>query len=256
MLKKRVVGVITVKNGWAVQSFGYRRYLPLGKPEIVAENLDRWGADEIILQCIDRSSHQQEPDFALLARVAKMGLGTPIIFSGGIRTVEEGIRVIQSGADRLCIDALLRDAPEVARALSDRLGAQALVAALPLSMEAGQLCWFDYRRRTHALLDENVLELMREKVVSEALIIDWKNEGHDRGFDFELLKHFPLKDVPLIAFGGLNEASVLRRVLENRQVVAAAIGNALNYREHAIAALKHQLGGLALRAPSVEIEPN
>ena len=256
MLKKRLVGVITVKNGWAVQSFGYRRHLPLGKPEILAENLDRWGADEIILQSIDRSAQQLGPDFTLLDRVAKMGLGTPIIFSGGIRTVDEGIRVIQSGADRLCIDALLRDAPEVARELSDRLGAQALIAALPLSMESGRLCWLDYRRSTHAPLNEKVVALLREKVVSEALIIDWKNEGHDRGFDFELLKHFPLHDLPLITFGGLSEASVLRRVLDVRQVAAAAIGNALNYRENAIGAFKHQLAGLPLRAPSVEIEPN
>ncbi len=256
MLKKRIVGVITVKNGWAVQSFGYRRHLPLGRPEILAENLDRWGADEIILQCIDRSTHQLGPDFALLGRVAKMGLGTPIIFSGGISTVEEGVLVIQSGADRLCIDALLSDAPEVVQELSVRLGAQALIAALPLSMESGQLCWFNYRRRTHSSLDAKVVALMREKVVSEALIIDWKNEGHDSCFDFELLKHFPLNDVPLIAFGGLSDESVLHGVLDFRQVAAAAIGNFLNYREHSVGTIKHQLRSLPLRHPSKEIEPN
>ena len=32
-----------------MQSFGYRRYLPLGRPEVLVENLDRWGADEIVL---------------------------------------------------------------------------------------------------------------------------------------------------------------------------------------------------------------
>jgi len=255
VLRKRLVGVITVKNGLAVQSFGYRRHLPLGKPEILAENLDRWGADEIILQCIDRSANKLGPDFALLDRVASRGLGTPIIYSGGIRTVEEGIQVIKSGADRLCVDALLRDAPEVARELSGQLGAQALIAALPLSMESGKLCWFDYRRPIHAALDEKVVALLHEKVVSEALIIDWKNEGHNCGFDFELLTNFPLTDVPLIAFGGLSEASVLRRVLGIRQVAAAAIGNSLNYREHAISAFKHQLGGLPLRAPFEEIDP-
>jgi cyclase len=256
VLKKRLIGVITVKNGLAVQSFGYRRHLPLGKPEILAENLDRWGADEIVLQCIDRSNHQLGPDFALLDRVAKMRLGTPIVFSGGIRTMEEGVQVIQSGADRLCIDALLRDAPEVVKALSERLGAQALIAALPLSIESGRLCWYEYRQRTHALLDERVLSLLRNKVVSEALIIDWKNEGSDRGFDFELITQFPLDDVPLIAFGGLSEESVLRCVLKVQQVAGAAIGNSLNYRERAMSILKHQLGDLTLRAPYRHIEPN
>ena len=41
MIRKRLVGVITVKDSLAVQSFGYKNYLPLGNPEILVENLDR-----------------------------------------------------------------------------------------------------------------------------------------------------------------------------------------------------------------------
>lgn len=253
MLKKRFVGVITVQKGWAVQSFGYRRYLPLGKPEVLAENLDRWGADEILVQCIDRSLSQSGPDFALLDRIAKKGLGTPIILAGGIRTADEGIRAIKLGADRVCIDAMLHDAPEVAVELSNRLGAQALIAALPLSMENGRLCWLDYRSHRQASLNDQVLALLREKVVSEALVIDWKNEGSHCGFDFELLQNFPLADVPLIAFGGLSDGPVLRRAFGVSQVVAAAVGNSLNYREHAIRGFKEQLAGLPLRTPFEEI---
>ena len=53
--------------------------MPLGKPEILAENLDRWGADEIIIQCIDRSSQKLGPDFDTLALIGKQGISTPII---------------------------------------------------------------------------------------------------------------------------------------------------------------------------------
>ena len=131
MLKKRLIGVITVKSGWAVQSFGYRRYLPMGRPEILAENLDRWGADEIIVQCIDRTKEQSGPDLQLVDRIARMGLSTPLIYTGGIRNEEDATRVIQTGADRIGIDALLHDAPAEVERLSHRLGAQALIAALP-----------------------------------------------------------------------------------------------------------------------------
>ena len=55
MMKRRLIGVITVKEGIAVQSFSYNKYLPIGKPEIVAKNFDRWCADEIILNVIDRN---------------------------------------------------------------------------------------------------------------------------------------------------------------------------------------------------------
>ncbi len=243
------MGVITVKSGWAVQSIGYQRYLPLGKPEILAENLDRWGADEIFLQCIDRSIQNIGPDFALLERVGKRGLGTPLIYGGGIRTVDEGVQAIKLGADRICIDALFCDAPEVVRDLTAKMGAQALIAALPLSIEEGVLHWLDYRQRKIKPLDEGALTLLKEKAISEVLIMDWKNEGCPCGFDFQLLVQFPLSDVPIIAFGGLSEVNQLRRALEQPHVVAVAVGNFLNYREHAVLNFKEQLTGLPLRMP-------
>ena len=78
MLKKRFIAVVTVKDGWAVQSFGYGRYLPLGKPECLVENFDRWGADEILVQVIDRSKGGLGPDFELLKKTLKQ----PLIFDG------------------------------------------------------------------------------------------------------------------------------------------------------------------------------
>jgi imidazole glycerol-phosphate synthase subunit HisF len=250
MLRKRVVGVVTVRGGWAVQSFGYARYLPVGRPEVVAENLDRWGADEILLQCIDRSTANAGPDLALLERVANMGLGTPLILAGGIRNEADGVSCIHAGADRVCVDALLHERPEEASELSNRLGAQAVIAALPLSVEQGGLRWFDYRTRKSVPISERVLQLLRDKVLSEALVIDWKNEGTRNGFDMALLAQPELAGIPLIAFGGLGDPAVMRAALEHPQTVAAGVGNALNYREHAVRVLKQELGGVAVRSPS------
>ena len=71
MLHKRLVGVVTVKGGWAVQSFGYKSYLPLGRPEVLVENLDRWGADEILVHVIDRSVKKLGPDFNLIEKLER-----------------------------------------------------------------------------------------------------------------------------------------------------------------------------------------
>ena len=111
-----MVGVITVKDGWAVQSFGYRRYLPLGHPECVAENLDRWGVDEILVVSIDRTRRGIGPDLDLVRRIAGLGLATPLAYGGGIRCVADAGDIIQAGTERICIDALMRrDADAVPR---------------------------------------------------------------------------------------------------------------------------------------------
>ena len=68
---KRLVGVITIHNDWAVQSIGYQQYLPLGRPEIIAENYDRWQLDEIMIIDIDRSKRGLGPNFEIVKKIAK-----------------------------------------------------------------------------------------------------------------------------------------------------------------------------------------
>lgn len=251
MLRKRIVGVITVKDGWAVQSIGYRRYLPLGRPEILAKNLDRWGADEIVLQCIDRSTAMAGPDIALIERVAQKGLSTPLIYLGGIHTAQHGVAAVHAGADRIAIDAMLNDDPSHVHEIEAHLGAQAIIAALPLSVEPTGLMHRNYRTGSLAALPDTLLELIRKRIVSEVMTIDWRNDGGS-AFDTRILDAFPLADIPLIAFGGLAGADQLRAVLSRKPVVAAAVGNSLNYQEHTIRHLKKALGDLPIRAPSHE----
>jgi len=253
MLKKRLIGTVIVKNGWAVQSFGYRRYLPLGKPECLVQNLDRWGADEIFVLSIDRSSDRLGPDFKLLERLGQLGLGTPLIYGGGIRSVEDGLQVIKLGADRLCVDALLHNDIEVVRELSRQLGAQAVIAALPLACRDQRIEWLDYRTKVSTQVSAKDLAAVTLGIVSELLIIDWQHEGQAGGFDRMLIAHASLPtEIPLIAFGGLNEPGQLIELLSHPRMAAVAVGNFLSYREHAIQKFKAQLIGMPVRLPSYE----
>lgn len=250
MLKKRLIGVVTVKNGWAVQSFGYRRYLPLGKPECLVENLDRWGADEILVQVIDRSVAGVGPDYELLGRLARLGLSTPLIYGGGIRTVKEGVQVIQSGADRLSVDALLHDDLSVVMGLADRLGAQAIIASMPMAMGAQELEWRNYRSKTTSPINKALSKTIEQGAVSEVLLSDWQHEGMPYGFDDALIDLFPYKKMPLIVFGGISSAEQMRGLLSRPNVAAVSVGNFLNYREHAIQQFKDALASAALRPAS------
>lgn len=248
MLKKRLIGVVTVRKGWAVQSFGYRRYLPLGRPEFLVENLDRWGADEILVQVIDRSAGNHGPDFDLLERLGRLGLETPLIYGGGIATADHAVRAIQSGADRVTVDQVLHRAPEEVRHMSERLGAQALIAALPVRFADGVLR-HDYLTRQCLPFGEGVPVLVADRVVSELMLIDWQNEGGVTGFDPGRLAELPCPEVPLILFGGFTEPSLVRRFLEHPAVAAVAVGNPFAYREHAYQTCKRAVASAALRPP-------
>lgn len=249
MVNKRLIGVVTVKDGWAVQSSGYSRHLPMGKPECIVENLDRWGADEILVLSIDRSRRGLGPDFQTLERLSQLTLTTPLIYGGGIRSAEDGVAAIRAGADRVCVDALLHDNLPGALQLARQVGAQAVIAAMPLSVETGTLFWRDYRRRQNVPLPEPLLAALRDGALSETMLIDWRHEGHPAAFDASLLDLFPVGDGRLIAFGGLSEPGQIARTLAHKDVTAVGVGNFLSYREHAIQLLKSQTQNLPVRPP-------
>lgn len=252
MIKKRLIGVITVKNGWAVQSFGYRRYLPLGRPETMVENFDRWGVDEILLQCIDRSTSGAGPDFDLLDRIGTSGLSTPLIYSGGIRSADDAGLVVQKAADRVCVDALLQDAPSEVERIAERLGSQAVIASIPVSVSGGNLHRLDYRTGMSLPCDDLFYDTLASGAISEALIIDWQAEGHRDAFDVALLDRLGAMRPPFIMFGGLSHTDTLARLLGDPRIVAVGIGNFLSYREHAVQRYKEALANLPLRPASFQ----
>jgi cyclase len=249
LLKKRVIGVITVRDNLAIQSIAYQHYLPLGNPLHLVENLDRWGADEILLQVIDRSDGELGPDFELMEKVGKLGIATPIIYGGGIRSESDGARLISLGADRLVVDTLLHKDCRAIVCLSKIVGAQAIIVSLPMTWSAGRLGWYDYRSRTSKLIDLEILHFLNSEYISEILLTDWENEGRANGFSENLIDNFPATDSRLILFGGLNRGRKIRKIIQNPRVAAVAVGTFLNYEEHALQKYKRDLVGLSIRDP-------
>lgn len=252
MLKKRFIGVITVKNGWVVQSFKYRSYLPIGHPAIIAENLDRWGVDEILVLAIDRTNQSLGPDVELLRELGRLSLSTPLTYGGGICNVEQASVAIRSGAERVCIDQALHGDLDVLSDISMHIGSQALVASLPLGIKAGKVMWYNYITRMQCEDDGTLARLFENKLFSEALVIDWRHEGIPNGFDLNLLIRFPVPGVPLIAFGGLGKTSKIKQALNLPQVSAVCVGNFLNYKEHSVQNYKECLASDALRCPEYQ----
>ncbi len=256
MLSKRIIGVVTVRDGRAVQSFGYRRYLPLGRPEVIVENLDRWGADEILVACIDRTLRALGPDFDLIERLGALGLSTPLIYSGGIRHRDDAVRAVRMGCDRIVVDSLLRDSPDEIEPVSRALGTQALIAHMAVCRQGETLLWRDHRNETDIALDGRLAASLPLDWASEVMLSDWRNEGRAESFDETIPPHFPLADKPLIVFGGLSEPSQIQRVLSARNIVAAAVGNFLSYKEHAVQTINKALSAFQCALPNSPRNPS
>ena len=250
MVKKRLIGVVTIRNGHAVQSFSYNSYLPLGDPLCIIQNLDRWGVDEIFIQVIDRSINQLGPDFDLLNKIGEIRISTPLIYCGGIRNVNDAINVIKHGSDRIVLDHLLRNSNSELISISKALGSQALIASLPIVKDGNKLLLYNYESKIIQELEEDILEIISNKdIISEVLLINKETEGLPNSFDTDLISFFPKIKASIIAFGGISEVKQVQNLLSKKQVSAVGIGNFLNYKEHSVQFFKESIKSDYLRSP-------
>ena len=247
MLRKRLLGTVIVRKGWAVQSFGYRHWLPLGKPECLVQNLDRWGADGIVVLATDRGN--QGPDLALIERLGSLGLSTPLTYGGGLRNQTDACDAVRAGAERLVLDSVLYENSAAVEAMAQSVGVQALVAALPLVRNRdGHVQHWLHLKHEMVPLSNTISALLNKEAVSEMLIIDVGGEGKAQGFETNLLEAVDsIENLPILAFGGLSTPDQIRQLLNLPRVAGVLIGNSLNYNEHGISRLKASLTDQPLR---------
>ncbi len=249
MLKKRIIASITVKEGWAVQSFGFGQYLPLGRPEVIAQNFDRWGADEILLLCFDRSTQGLGPDFETLQKITQTGINTPLIYAGGIRNHQEAIEVVKQGADRVQFDSLVRNSLKEVNAVAEILGSQAVIGSIPVSRHKGSLHAFDYITKKKTKITSSFACLLNKSLISELILIDHINEGTKNSFDLGILNSQFCKNLikPLLLFGGLSESSG-KKALKRDNIAGIGLGNFLSYSENSIGKYKEAIKSKDLRS--------
>ncbi len=129
MPKKRVIATIIVKGGWTVQSIGFGRYLPVGRPEIAARFFSAWGADEIIMLDIDASSESRLIDLGMIERVASQ-IHVPLTVGGGIRSADDVRHVVQAGADKVAMNLAAYEDPDALRHAAEAFGNQCIIGVM------------------------------------------------------------------------------------------------------------------------------
>ncbi len=240
MLKQRLIASIIVKDGFAVQSFGFRRFLPIGSPAIAAEHFNRWSADEIFLLDISASREQRGPDIDLIAAVAAHTF-VPLTYAGGIRSVADAVTAIKGGADKVAVNTAALNNPTILRQLAERLGSQCVVAAIDArrDQDGAARAFGAGGTQASGQLVEDVARAGGALGAGEILVNSIDCDGARNGFDLQLLSDIAAAvDLPIIAMGGAGMPEHLVAALRLPGISAVAIGNLLHHTEHSLLTMR------------------
>ncbi|MFN3315802.1 MAG: imidazole glycerol phosphate synthase subunit HisF [Raineya sp.] len=254
MLKRRIIAVLTVKDDIVVQSIGFQKYLPIGKPEIAVEFLNKWGIDEIAYNDISATAKGKKPNFELIKKVAKKCF-VPLAVGGGISSLDDVKKLTQSGADKVIVNNLLLQNPNAVKSIAENFGSQCLIASLDIKKE-GQT-YKPYHYLTRMYLPYTLQEWIRkiqDMGAGELLVNSIDKDGSYQGFEIEAFKIIQnLTSIPIIALGGAKNARSFIELFEKTQVDAGAAGNFFHFTEHSVNICKAQINRVH---PWVRLETN
>tara|TARA_B100000029_G_scaffold476947_1_gene521529 strand:- start:22923 stop:23684 length:762 start_codon:yes stop_codon:yes gene_type:complete len=247
MIKKRILGSVVIRDNYAVQSFKFKKYLPIGKPEIVVENLSWWGVDEILLLDINSKKKNKEVNLEVLKKICKKNLSTPLIYAGRIYNSNDAIKLINCGVERIALGSIIFENVYQIKEISQKLGSQSIIIILNFVFKNNKLYLLDHRNNNLELYSkiEDKLRII-QKYFSEILVIDVENQGSNGKFNLKILKNINLQK-KLILCGGMFNYKKITKMLKNNRISAISIGNQLNFKEHAYQELKNKIKSKYLR---------
>lgn len=242
MLKRRIIAVLTVKDDIVVQSIGFQKYLPIGRPEIAVEFLNQWGIDEIAYNDISASRNHKKPNFELIKKTAKKCF-VPLSVGGGITSLDDVRKLTQSGADKVIVNNLLYQNPDEVRRIAENFGSQCIIASVDVKKENNQYRPYHYLSKSYLPFSlQEWINKVENLKVGEILVTSVDRDGSYRGFDIELLQNVEkYTSLPIIAVGGAKNAQSFIELFSQTKVDAGAAGNFFHFTEHSVNICKSQI---------------
>lgn len=258
MIKKRIIPVVLLKNGQIVQSRLFKRHQVIGSPTAVVERLSNWSSDELIY--IDISQHQlydlsrddlNQQSFSSIQEIIQQvafKCHMPLSFGGGIRKIEDIDMRISSGADKVTINSLLYDKPNVVKEGVRKYGSQAIVASIDVKRdESGNFIVFKGGKHPLSVQLQDFVTQIVDLGVGEILLNAIHKDGTASGFDIELINIVvDLVSIPVIALGGAGNWEHFSEVLEKSNASAVAAANIFQHSENSYYKCKEYLAQQSL----------
>jgi imidazole glycerol-phosphate synthase subunit HisF len=235
-----------VRDGQVVKGVRFREHRVVGDILELAGRYRDQGADELVFYDITASPEGRSVDRAWVSRIARV-LDIPFCVAGGISSVADAEQVLNAGAEKISVNSPALSNPELINQLSERFGAQCVVAGIDSQSTAQGYRVYqftgdpqrsrDSRRDTLAWVRE-----VQQRGAGEIVLNCMDSDGTRDGYDIEQLRSVrAICDVPLVASGGAGTPAHFQLAFEEAQVDAALAASVFHSGTIEIGDLKRAL---------------
>ncbi len=243
MLAKRIIPRLDIDRGRVVKGTRFLDLADAGDPVEVAARYDAEEADELVFLDITASHEERAIMLDIVRRVAET-IFMPFTVGGGIRTLDDAVRLVQAGAEKVSINsAAVRD-PGLVTAVADRLGSCATVVNIdPKRVRRdGREVWEVFVNGGRVPTGLEAVDWARrveQLGAGEIVLTCMDRDGTRAGYDLEMTAAVSQAvGIPVVASGGAGAPEHLADAVEQGRADAALAAGIFHFRQCTIREVK------------------
>ncbi len=238
----RIIARLDIKNSNLIKSINLEGLRVVGNPNDYAKKYYKEGADELIFMDLVASLYNRNSLHDIIKKVSEK-VFIPITVGGGIRSIEDALKIFESGADKIAINTAAVKNPNLIKHLVQRFGSQAVVVSIEAKRkrEKGWEVYIESGREQTGIDVEHWVKKISDLGCGEILVTSIDQEGTGKGFDHKLLSVVTKNtSVPIIASGGFGKLKDVGLSLIESKVDAIAIADAIHFNKITLRQIRDQ----------------
>jgi cyclase len=231
-----------VRDGVVVKGVHFLNLRDVGDPPTMAAEYEQQTADEIVFLDISASAEGRNILMEVVEKTAER-LFVPLTVGGGIRSKDDMRQALNSGADKVSINTIAVQRPEVISACAEDFGSQCVVVAIDAKREGDSWKVYTHGGRNRTDLDAVAwAKTVMALGAGEILLTSMDTDGTKDGYDIPLTSAVTSAvDIPVIASGGCGSPEHIYEVLTKTGAEAALAASIFHYGEHSVGEVKAYL---------------
>lgn len=230
MFRPRIIPVLLLKNKGLVKSTKFKDYRYIGDPINAVKIFNDLKADELVFLDILASKEKRIISLDFVRNVGDEA-NMPFTVGGGIRTIEDIKKIINSGAEKVIINTYAVENPNFIKQASDIFGSSTIVVSIDVKKKflGSKQVYILGGSKSTGLNPVTFSKLMEEKGAGEIIINSIEQDGTMLGYDLELVKNISSAvSIPVVAVGGAKDANDFKLAV-NSYASAVAAGSMFVY---------------------------
>lgn len=248
MLKVRIIPTLLWKNLGLVKGEQFNSWRRIGTVLPAIKLYNSRDVDELMLLDITASIESNEPDFASVKDFS-VESSVPFTVGGGIKNLDQILKFLHSGADKVAINTTSYTNFELIKQSSKRFGSQCIVGSIDVK-KVNEKKYICFSKSGTYCTDMNPVDWaknLEDLGVGEILLTSIDRDGKMEGYDLKLVESIVnAVNIPVIASGGAGSYQDMIEVILKAGASAVAAASIFHFTECTPAEAKQALSNAGI----------